>query len=214
MVLGIYGSGGAGKEVKDIAEMLNKWSEIVFIDDTVDCDFFKGIKRMPWSVFCKTYSSDDSEIVISLGEPEYKLSLSRKIKQHGYSLGNVFHPGAWISPSAIIGHGVVLRMGAIVQADTVIGDNVTIMEYSGVGHDSIVGNNVQIAAGVLVGGHCTIGDNTYISVGVLVKEKICIGSNSIVGIGSVVSRNIDENVVALGNPARAMKMKDNSKVFM
>ena len=43
MVLGIYGSGGAGKEVKDIAEMLNKWSEIVFIDDTVDCDFFKGI---------------------------------------------------------------------------------------------------------------------------------------------------------------------------
>jgi len=213
MVLGIYGSGGAGKETKEIAEILNTWSEIVFIDDTVEADLFKGVRRMPWKNFCDKFSNTEAEIVISLGEPEYKVKMREKVEKEGFKLANVIHPTAWISPSAKIGLGVILRAGVIIQADAIVGNNVTIMEYAGVGHDSVVGNNTQIAACVSIGGHCKIGENVYIATSVPVKDRVSIGSDSIIGMGAVVSRDVDENVIALGNPARAMKKKDDSKVF-
>lgn len=55
MVLGIYGSGGCGREAKNVADILNIWEEIVFIDDTVDPGIFKGIKRIPFKMFCQLY---------------------------------------------------------------------------------------------------------------------------------------------------------------
>lgn len=51
MVLGIYGSGGAGRETKEIASLQGIWDEIVFIDDTVSAGSFKRIKRMPFEEF-------------------------------------------------------------------------------------------------------------------------------------------------------------------
>ena len=43
MVLGIYGSGGTGRNVKEIAEVIGTWNEIVFIDDTVKSGIYKGV---------------------------------------------------------------------------------------------------------------------------------------------------------------------------
>lgn len=213
MVLGVYGAGGAGKEVKEIAEELGQWDEIVFIDDTVSPDIFRGINRMPFDEFKERFTPLEAEIIVSLGEPAYKVMLRKKAESFGYKLANVIHPMAWISPSAKMGRGITLRAGAIINADVEIGDGVTIMEYSVVGHDTVIEENVQIAAEVFIGGHCRIGKNSYIAVGVLVKENIKIGEDSVVGIGSVVARDIPDNVIALGNPARAMKHKDDKKIF-
>lgn len=64
-----------------------------------------------------------------------------------------------------------------------------------------------------MGGGSEIGEGTYIGMNVPIREKVKIGANSIVGMGSVVQKDIPENVIALGNPARTMKHKENSKVF-
>lgn len=213
MVLGIYGSGGAGREVKEIAEILNKWDEIIFIDDTVPSDRFKGIKRMPFSEFEQNYSTDGTEIVIALGEPQYKIVLADKVKNAGYRLGNVIHPKSMISPSAEIGNGVIIKAGAIVSSDAIVEDNVSLEEYSVVGHDSIVQENSQISAFVMIAGHCNIGEGTYIGLSVPVKEETIIGNNVVIGMGSVVVRDIPDDVIAIGNPARPMKKKEDSKVF-
>lgn len=213
MILGVYGSGGAGKEVKEIAVQLQQWEEVIFIDDTVPPDIYKGIKRMPFEKFKDEYTPNDAEIVISLGEPAYKVMLRQRVEDAGYKLANVIHPTAWISPSAVMGRGITLRAGVVINADSVVEDNVTIMEYSGTGHDSIICENAQIAGGVNMGGHCRIGKNTYIAMGVMIKENMTIGDDVVIGMGSVVCRDIPDNVIAMGNPARAMKHKDDKKVF-
>lgn len=213
MLLGIYGSGGFGREVKEIAEICNLWDELVFIDDTVEAGIFQGLKRMPFDFFGNSYGVREAEVVIALGEPEYKRELYEKVKKKGYSFANVIDPRSNVSISAKMGKGIVIYAGAFVSSNVIIEDNVCIGLKTIIGHDCVVHQHCQIAPGVILGGRCIIECGTYIGMGVPVKEDITVGADAIVGMGSVVLRDIPENVIALGNPARAMKHKDDKKVF-
>lgn len=50
-----------------------------------------------------------------------------------------------------------------------------------------------------------IGDNVWICGGVTIKGGVKIGSNTIIGAGSVVLKDIPDNVLAAGNPARVIR---------
>lgn len=213
MVLAIYGAGGAGREVKEIADLQDQWSEIIFINDNAESPMFKGVQCMPFSQFNQNYSPEAAKVIIALGEPQYKISLYNKVKSAGYSFANVIHPSAIISPSAKLGAGITVKAGVIISADAVIEDNVSLQEYMSVGHDTIIHKHAQISAYVVFGGNCEVGDGTYVGLHVPIKEGIKIGAHSIIGMGSVVVRDIPDHVVAMGNPARAMRACDNSKVF-
>ncbi len=54
----------------------------------------------------------------------------------------------------------------------------------------------------------TVGDNVWIGGNVVVLPGATIGSGSVIGAGSVVSRDIPENVVAVGNPCRPIRSID------
>ena len=49
--------------------------------------------------------------------------------------------------------------------------------------------------------------------GAQVKQLLTIGKSSIVGMGSVVQRDIPDEVIVLGNPARVLKRNEEKKVF-
>lgn len=60
----------------------------------------------------------------------------------------------------------------------------------------------------------TIGNNVWIAGGVTIVGGVTIGDNAVIGAGSVVTRNIPANVVAVGNPCRAIKeIPDSSSIF-
>lgn len=50
-----------------------------------------------------------------------------------------------------------------------------------------------------------IGKNCWLGAGVLVMPGVTIGDNSVIGAGSVVTKDIPENVVAVGNPCRVLR---------
>ena len=50
-----------------------------------------------------------------------------------------------------------------------------------------------------------IGDNVWLGGGVIVCPGVTIGSNTTIGAGSVVTKDIPNNVVAVGNPCRVIK---------
>ena len=45
----------------------------------------------------------------------------------------------------------------------------------------------------------TIGENVWIGAGVVIVPGVHIGRNSVIGAGSIVTKDIPENVVAVGN---------------
>lgn len=51
----------------------------------------------------------------------------------------------------------------------------------------------------------TIKDNVWIGGNVTILPGVTIGSGSVIGAGSVVTKDIPENVVAIGNPCKVLK---------
>ncbi|EAZ89895.1 sugar O-acetyltransferase [Crocosphaera chwakensis] len=51
----------------------------------------------------------------------------------------------------------------------------------------------------------TISDNVWIGGSCIILPGITIGDNSVIGAGSVVTKNVPNNVVAVGNPCRVIK---------
>jgi acetyltransferase-like isoleucine patch superfamily enzyme len=51
-----------------------------------------------------------------------------------------------------------------------------------------------------------IGNNVFIGVNSVIMRNVTIGENSIIGAGSVVTKDIPQDVIAMGNPAKVVKV--------
>lgn len=110
----------------------------------------------------------------------------------------------------IIGNRVFI--GANVAIDratidaTVIEDDVKIDNMVNIAHNCIVKANTLITGGAMLGGGVIIERNVWISPNSTIHQKMKIGKNAKVGIGSVVLRNVKDNDVVFGIPAKKMDL--------
>ena len=51
----------------------------------------------------------------------------------------------------------------------------------------------------------TIGDNVWVGGSVVINPGVTIGNNVVIGSGSVVTKDIPDNVIAVGNPCRVIR---------
>ena len=218
MRLIICGEGGLGHEVLDtVLQMQNmgikEYNEILFLDDDESKSKYMSYTVMPTGRIFDKYDTEDTRFVMAIGEPIHRIGLIERIKSRGYHFETLIHPAAYVGINTSIGEGTVVQRGAIISCDCEIGENCFFQPYSTVGHNCVIGNNTTVSTNAAISGGVEIGNDTYISVGVSVIQGAKIGNNSVVGMSAVVVRDIPNNVVAMGNPARAMENKDDSRVF-
>lgn len=83
--------------------------------------------------------------------------------------------------------GIVIHPSAIIGDNCILEQNVTIGGRSGISTLPIIGNNVMIGAGATVIGPIVIGNNVQI------------------GAGAVVVKDVPDNCVVIGVPAKIIK---------
>ena len=97
--------------------------------------------------------------------------------------------------------------------------NLTVLDVARVriGKNVMFGPNVSIYtaghpihpdsrnSGYEYGKEVTIGDNVWLGGNVVVNPNVHIGDNVVVGTGSVVTRDLPDNVIAVGNPCRVLR---------
>jgi UDP-3-O-[3-hydroxymyristoyl] glucosamine N-acyltransferase len=85
---------------------------------------------------------------------------------------------------------------------TIIGKGTKVDNLVHIAHGVEIGANCAIIAHAIIGGSTIIGDNTWVSPNATLRDRITIGKNVLVGMGAVVTKNIPDNEVWMGNPAK------------
>lgn len=128
--------------------------------------------------------------------------LYEKAKRLGLAPVTIRHPSAIVSPDATIGEGCQILPGAIVNARAVLGENVIVNSGAVVEHDCVIGDHTHIATGALLASTVRIGKFAHISIGAVVRQVIKIGNGAVVGAGAVVIKDVEENTIVVGVPAK------------
>ena len=112
-----------------------------------------------------------------------------------YMTGIEIHPKAKIGKNLFIDHG----MGVVIGETSDIGDNVTIYHMATLGGISpSINSDTQRE----VKRHPTLQDNVVIGSGAQVLGPITVGKNAKIGANAVVTKDVPENGVMVGIPAK------------
>lgn len=93
-----------------------------------------------------------------------------------------------------------------------IGDNVTITRgVAFVNHDGGAALFRKEIAGLNVYGRIKVGSNVFIGINSIILPNVTIGNNVVIGAGSIVNKDIPDNVVVAGVPAKIIKSIEEYK---
>ena len=138
-------------------------------------------------------------VIVAIGDNAVRRRITERLERR---FATAIHPFTSIAESASIGAGSMISAGAIVAPRAVIGRGVLLNTKASVDHDSVIGDFAHVAPGATVGGRCRIGEETLIGPGATVVSGVTIGARTVVGAGAVVIRDLPDDVVAWGVPAR------------
>jgi sugar O-acyltransferase (sialic acid O-acetyltransferase NeuD family) len=137
------------------------------------------------------------------GNMSIRENMYHKLDQ-SYRAINIIHPAAIVSAYAHVGYGNIFEAYTKVANGAKVGNHCIINSFSAINHDQCIGNNVLIGGNVSMAG-CEVGDNTIVADGASIAFKKSVGKNCIIGDGAVVTKNIPNNSIAYGNPARVIR---------
>ena len=122
--------------------------------------------------------------------------IARIISQFSRFLTGIeIHPNAKIGKNLFIDHG----MGVVIGETSEIGNNVTIYHMVTLGgiSPSIESNEQRN-----IKRHPTLMDNVVVGSGAQILGPVTIGKNAKVGANAVVTKDVPENAVMVGTPAK------------
>lgn len=144
------------------------------------------------------------------------VKLSKFINLYGCTIGDNTKIGAFveIQKNALIGKNCKISSHTFVCEQVIIEDNVFI------GHNVTFINDRYPRATTLDGRLQVDGEweiestlvkrGASIGSGTTILSKVTIGENAIIGAGSVVTRDVPDNAIVAGNPARVLRFIDSA----
>ena len=127
---------------------------------------------------------------------------------------SAIHPSVILSKSVKLGRGIVMMANVVVNPACIIEDFCILNTGSQLEHNSFMGEFSHLSAGSTTGGKVSIGKMSAITLGVTIVDRITIGENTVVGSGSVVLKDLPDNVLAYGNPAKVIRKREPGEKFL
>ena len=137
--------------------------------------------------------------------------------------GAVLRLGRW----SWLGHGTKIRVHegeVVIGAKTVLGQECTISAFQHVeiGRECIIADRVmlidfdhgvvEVERPVRLQGiykrDVNVGNNCWIGYGACILRGVTVGDNAVIGTSTVVTRDVPDNAVVAGAPARLLRMRE------
>lgn len=199
----IVGAGGHGKVVADIADKMNIYDEIYYLDDCLIGKEIGG-KMVISGVEYAIEHKDDVDAFIAIGNASIRQNIFNRYRGVGVTIPTLIHPNAVIASDVKIGTGTVVMAGTVINSGTEIGQGVIINTCASVDHDNVIGDFVHISVGAHLAGNVSVDHSTWIGIGAVVSNNISIIGNVVIGAGATVVNDIEEEGTYVGVPARRL----------
>jgi len=158
------------------------------------------------SQFLASQKNQKINLLLGIGDRSRRVAdIMEKFLANNANFPSLIHHTSAIDKTAIIGTGSVCLPLSSVKANSSIGAFSIINNNSVVGHDSEISQFVHLSLGAVICGNAKIGEHTLIGANATVLPGITIGKNCIIGAGSIVTKNVPDNEIWSGNPAKKSK---------
>ena len=142
--------------------------------------------------------------VVAIGDNILRAQIGARVSALGFTLATIIHPSALASPSSKIGAGVVLMARSVVGCETVVEELAIVNTGAILDHDNWLGFAAHVAPGCALAGNVQVGARTLVGVGSSIRPNVSIGKNVVVGAGSSVVKDVPDDVVIGGTPAKLL----------
>lgn len=186
---------------------------IGFLDDNPD---FQGkrIQGLPVlggvTLLSSLMHTDGVEAVYCpLGNNQLRVKFLTEAKSLGYKTPNYIHHSVIISPNVEIGEGVYILLGTTIMPYAIIKNYVMISMGVHLAHHTVLNEGVFLSTGCNFGASIHACKYAYCGISSTIMTGIkTLGKNSLVGAGAVVIKDVPDNAVVAGVPAKVLKYKE------
>lgn len=206
----IVGAKGFAKEVLEVVRQLDELDNLVFFDDVNEDAPDKLFGQFPVlrtirevAIYFKTI---DCRFTIGIGNPLLRKNIYDKFINLGGKFTSVISSSASIGAYDVrIGTGSNILTGSILANGSILGKGCIVYYNSVITHDCVVGDFVELSPSITLLGRSVIGSYSQIGSSATILPDIKVGENVIIGAGSIVIKDLPDNCVAVGIPAKIIK---------
>jgi sugar O-acyltransferase (sialic acid O-acetyltransferase NeuD family) len=197
----IIGTGGHSAELDDYIAFGKKsipgynWNIVGYLDDNPDA-YLKYKFTAPYLGSISQHTiSNDCFYIMGIANLTYRKPIIERFLSQGGQFISYIHPTATISPSAVIGTGVVVGPMANIGPNAEIGDYTLINSRCSIGHDSTLGRFNFISPNVCFSGFTSIGDENLFGINSATIPGIKVGNRNKIMAGMVLANPVGDDEV-------------------
>ncbi len=204
----VLGGGGHAKVVMDSLGLM----EGVRIAGVLDaCPALKGQRLLGHTVLggderlTSLVGEGVSHFVLGfagVGPNPARKNLFERAVAAGLTPLTVRHPSAVLSRHAVVEEGAQILAAAVVNAAARVGRGAIVNTGAIIEHDARLAAYCHVASGARLAGGVTVGEGAFIGAGATVIQGLTVGAGAMVAAGAVVVRDVPENALVMGVPAR------------
>ena len=189
--IGIYGVGGHGKVVAQIARSTG-FSDIIWIDDAAE-------EALTFKQFLQRYPQTPA--ALGIGTNAAREAVFAKMEAAGLTPMTLVDPSAIVAEDAVLGAGCVVMPKAVINTEARIGKGAIVNTAAVIEHECRLDNFVHVSPAAALAGAVEVGTRTHIGIGSSVIQCLHIGADCIVAAGAAVTADLPDSVLAAGVPA-------------
>lgn len=143
----------------------------------------------------------DCFFVIAIGGNAVRKAIAQKMDVRWYT---AIHPSAVVSKYATVGEGTMILANATVNPCATVGRHCILNTASVVEHDNKIADFVHISPRAALAGNVAVGELTQVGIGASVRQGISICGGCVIGAGAAVVKDIQEEGIYAGVPAKKL----------